>query len=176
MGYFSALSGSAFKTAGNGRKLFFPWGILGHGYVVASETDFLRLRMQITIFMISALALTVASVAMLDLAQAYLVSAVVTPAIVVFYAGWMTCLLPRLDVSDEYLSLEESMVAQALGHNAATLWLLEISSLVLVCAGASVCFYHPANWLAGAGSVFFFGLCATAFGFMLVARTRRAAP
>jgi hypothetical protein len=36
MGYFDALTSNAFKTAPDGRKLFFPWGVLGRGYVLAS--------------------------------------------------------------------------------------------------------------------------------------------
>ena len=55
MGYFDALTSSAFKTADDGGKLFFPWGTLGRGYVLGSDEDYLRLRRQIKIFMIAAL-------------------------------------------------------------------------------------------------------------------------
>jgi len=32
-----------FKTCRNGRKLFFPWGWLGRGYIIFSDEDFERL-------------------------------------------------------------------------------------------------------------------------------------
>jgi hypothetical protein len=38
-----------FHTTENGRRLFFPWGGRGSGYVVASEQDYARLRKQIKI-------------------------------------------------------------------------------------------------------------------------------
>ena len=44
MGYFDALTSGYFKTAPDGRKLFFPWGVLGRGYAIDSEQDYERLR------------------------------------------------------------------------------------------------------------------------------------
>src|SRR6266496_3352884 len=142
MGYFDALTSSAFKTADNGRKLFFPWGTLGRGYVLGSDADYVRLRGQIKVYMIAALGLIVVSGAL----QSYVVSAVVLPVLIGFYAVWMAYLLPRLGASDERLSLEESMMSQALGHNATMLWLLEISSLTFVGVGAFIFVFDPANW------------------------------
>ena len=43
MGYFDALTSSYFKTTPDGRKLFFPWGVLGRGYTIDSEQDYERL-------------------------------------------------------------------------------------------------------------------------------------
>jgi hypothetical protein len=171
MGYFDALISSAFKIADDGRKLFFPWGTLGRGYVLGSDEDDVRLRRQIKIFMIAALGLIVMSGAL----QSYLVSAAAMPVLIGFYAVWMAYLLPRLGASDERLSLEESMMSQALTHNATTLWLLEIGSLAFVGAGAFIFIFDPANWLTGISSMLFFGLCAAVFAFMLVVRSRPAA-
>jgi hypothetical protein len=36
MGYFDVLTVGCFKTAQDERKLFFPWGILGRGYIIPS--------------------------------------------------------------------------------------------------------------------------------------------
>jgi hypothetical protein len=106
--------------------------------------------------------------------QSYLLSAVVASVLIGFYAVWMAYLLPRLGASDERLSLEESMMSQALGHTATVLWLLEIGSLALVGAGAFIFVFDPANWLTGIGSMLFFGLCAAVFAFMLAVRSRQA--
>jgi hypothetical protein len=173
MGYFDVITGGAFKTDDDGRKLFFPWGTLGRGYVLGSDQDDLRLRGQIKIFMIAALGLIVVSAALQSCS--YLVSLAVTPVLIGFYALWMAYLLPRLGASDERLSLQESMMSQALGHNATTLWLLEIGSLAFVGIGACIFIFDPANWLTGIGSMLFFGLCAAVFAFMLVVRSRQAA-
>jgi hypothetical protein len=171
MGYFDALTSSAFKTTDDGRKLFFPWGTLGRGYVLGSDEDDSRLRGQIKIFTIAALGLIIASGTL----QSYLVSIIVAPVLIGFYALWMAYLLPRLSASDERLSLKESVIAQALGHNATVLWLLEIGSLAFVGGGAFIFVFDPGNWLTGIGSMLFFGLCAAVFTSMLVVRSRRAA-
>jgi hypothetical protein len=173
MGYFDAITSSAFKTADDSRKLFFPWGTLGRGYVLGSDEDYVRLRGQIKLFMIAALNLIVVSVALQS--YSYLVSVAVTPVLIGFYAVWMAYLLPRLGVSDERLSLQESMRSQALGHSATVLWLLEIGSLAFVGTGAFIFIFDPANWLTGISSMLFFGLCAAVFAFMLAVRSRRAA-
>jgi hypothetical protein len=55
MGYFDFLTSSYFKAGRDGRKQFFPWGILGDGYTIASEQDYLRLQQQIKIYMIVSL-------------------------------------------------------------------------------------------------------------------------
>ncbi len=34
MGYFDGLTSGSFKTAEDGRRLFFPWGVLGSGYAL----------------------------------------------------------------------------------------------------------------------------------------------
>jgi len=44
MGYFEAIAASSFTTDSEGRHLFFPSGVLGKGYVVPTEHDYLRLR------------------------------------------------------------------------------------------------------------------------------------
>ncbi len=55
MGYFDTLSSSAFKTKDDGQKLFFPWGTLGHGYIIPSDAEFERLQYRyknVTVFSI----------------------------------------------------------------------------------------------------------------------------
>ena len=59
MGYFDGLTSGSFKTAEDGRKLFFPWGVLGRGYVLASEQDDARLRRQLKVYMMVSLALII---------------------------------------------------------------------------------------------------------------------
>ena len=44
MGYFDALTSGYFKTTPEGRKLFFPWGVLGRAYAIDSQQDYERLR------------------------------------------------------------------------------------------------------------------------------------
>ena len=169
MGYFDALTSGAFKTAKDGRRLFFPWGVLGRGYVLASEQDYERLHRQIKIFMIVALVLIVGTMT----AQLY-VGAAITVLLMAGYVVWTMYVLRGLQPSDEGLSLEESMTSQALTHNAGFLWAAAIGSFLFVAVGILMLIFAPDQWLIALASIIFFGLCAASIARMLVLRYRRA--
>ena len=83
MGYFDALTSGYFKTAPDGRKLFFPWGVLGRGYTIDSEQDYERLRRQVKAYTIVSLVLIVAVTAL----QAYVGAVVIGTLLIAFYLG-----------------------------------------------------------------------------------------
>jgi len=170
MGYFDALTSGSFKTAQDGRRLFFPWGIWGRGYAMASEQDYERLRQQMKTYYIVSLVLIIGSVA----AKIYVASIIVGALLLGFYLVWMRSLLPRLQPSGERLSLQESMTNQARTHNVVVLWLLEIAVLAFVCGGILILVFDPSNWLIALPSIGFFGLCAVAITRMLLLRRANA--
>jgi Ca2+/Na+ antiporter len=170
MGYFDALTSSCFETAQDGRKLFFPWGVWGRGYVVASEQDYERLRRQVKAYMVVALVPIIVTAAL----RAYVGALVIAMLLVVFYLVWMRFLLRGLLPSDERLSVQDSMTAQARAHSAAGLWLLEIGALAFVGLGIVIIVIDPGNWLIALGSIVFFGFCAGVGARMLVLRRRAA--
>jgi hypothetical protein len=104
MGYFDALTSGAFKTDKDGRRLFFPWGVLGRGYVLASERDYERLQRQIKIYIIVALVLIIGT----GLLEAYIWSVIAVALLTAFYVVWAKYLLRGLQPSDERLSLERA--------------------------------------------------------------------
>src|ERR1700680_138244 len=105
MGYFDALTSSAFKTTPDGRKLFFPWGAMGRGYEIGPEQDYETLRWRIKLWIIVALGLMWAASQLLG----FLASFIVTAAMLAFYLGWMWYLLRSLRPSAERLTVRESM-------------------------------------------------------------------
>ena len=170
MGYFDALTSGYFKTAPDGRKLFFPWGVLGRGYTIDSEQDYERLRRQVKAYTIVSLVLIVGVTAL----QAYVGAVVIGALLIAFYLGWMRYLLRGLQASDERLSLQDSMTSQARAHSATGLWLLQIGALVFVALGILILVVDPDNWLTAFGSIVFFGLCAGFAARLLVLRRRAA--
>ena len=168
MGYFEGLTSSSFKITQDGRRLFFPWGVLGSGYALASEQDYQRLRRRLKAYMIVTLVLIIGSGSF----QGYIVSVVVVVLLLTFYLVWMWHLLRRLKVADERLSLQESMTSGAQAHGVVVLWLLEIASLVFVCGGIFMFIVDPNQWLVALAGIFFFGLGAVVFARMLVLRRR----
>jgi hypothetical protein len=172
MGWFDALTSGSFKTAPDGSKLFFPWGIWGRGYAVTSEQDYERLRQQMKTYYIVSLPLIIGSA----VAKIYVAAIIIAALLLGFYLVWMRSLLPRLQPSDERLSLQESMTSQARQYSAMGLWLLEVAALAFVCGGILILIFDPSNWLIALPSIGFFGLCAVAFARMLFLRGRAGTP
>jgi len=168
MGYFDALTSSAFKTTQDGRRLFFPWGVCGRGYVIGSELDYERLRGRIKIFLIVGMALMLGTVAL----HTYLVGLLVLAALYVFYLAWTRYLLHGLQPSDERLSLRERMTSQAREQSQILLWVAEICSIVLVAASIFIFAFDPDKWLVATAGLVLFGLCSASITSMLVLRRR----
>ncbi len=165
-GYFDALISGYFKTARDGRKLFYPWGAMGRGYVISSDEDYERLRRRIKIYQIVSLLAVVGAVAV----KFYLVAFVIAGLSIAFYRAWTPHLVRGLQPSDERLSLQESMAMQARAHGAVGLWLLEIVALMFVATGVVMLVVAPDKRLIALTSIVFFGACAAAFAHMLVLR------
>jgi len=170
MGYFEGLTSSSFKTTQDGRRLFFPWAVLGGGYIITSEQDYQQLRQQVKVYLIVSLVGTLAVASF----QGYIVSLFVMALSLTFYAFWMWHLLRRLEVSDERLTLQESMTSGAQGHGMVVLWLLEVVSLAFVCGGIFMLVVDPKQWPVALASILLFGLGAAKFARMLVLQRRSA--
>jgi hypothetical protein len=169
MGYFDAVTSSAFKTTEDGRRLFFPWGVLGRGYVL-SERQYEKLQKQVRIYMIVTLVLIIAMVILKE----HLATAIVVAFLIGFYLIWMKFVLPELQPVEERLSLEESMTSQAVRHNPVMLWFMTIVSFAFVAMGVFVLIIDRANWWIGLGCIVFFGLCALMMTRMLMLRRQQA--
>jgi hypothetical protein len=169
MGYMDALISGYFKTTQDGGKLFLPWGVLGRGYVIASEQDFKRLQRLIKVYMALSLVLIIGS----GWLQPYWGGFAIAALLVVSYAIWVQFVLRRLQPSQERLSLKESVAAGARAHSDASLWLLEIAALAFVGAGILILIVDPHNRLIALACIAFFGLAAVKFTIQLIQRRRR---
>ncbi|MEO8321287.1 MAG: hypothetical protein ABI561_23520 [Bradyrhizobium sp.] len=170
MGYFDGLTSGGFKTAQDGRRFFFPWGIFGRGYAIASERDYLRLRQQVKAYMVATLVLVIAS----GIYDPYLAPLATGVLLVGFYLTWMWRVLPRLKRSDEKLSMRESMTSQAHAHGPVVLWLLEIGSIALFVASVVMMVFDPGSMLTGLACTVFFGFCTAKISRLLMLNYRTA--
>jgi hypothetical protein len=165
LGFFDALVSSTFKTGADGRKLFFPWGAMGKGYAIASEQTYQRLKRQIKTWTVVSFVLILGT-NLFDFRWGIGAAAL----LIALYVGWVLYLLRYLQVSNESLSLNESIKSQALAHHDWVLWLLGAGALVFVICGIIILIIDPSKWLAGVGGIVFFGLCAAVSLRMLVIR------
>ena len=162
-GYFNALVSGYFKPAADGRMLYFPWGIVGKGYVIPSQQKYDRLHRDLKIYQVGSLIVIVALAAM-----GWLLGCIIaTVVLVALYAIWALYQTRGLAPSDERISMRENMAKQAQLHGARGLWVLEIIALVFVAGGVAMLAIDPSQWLAALGSIVFFGGCAVVFARML---------
>jgi hypothetical protein len=168
MGYFDALTTSSFKTAQDGTRLFFPWGIRGSGYRIPSEENYLRLRRQIKAYLMVSLVLIIVSGPLLGYPRSFAIAAL----LIGFYLVWVRQALRGLTKSSERLTLQESMTSQAVAHNPVVLRLLQIASIVFVVCGALMLFADSRSRLIGLLAILFFGACGVFITRMITLRRR----
>jgi hypothetical protein len=172
MGYFDGLTSGSFKTAQDGRRLFFPWGYLGRGYVLASDQDADRLRRQLKTYYIVMLVGIVGTSGF----HAFITSAVVAGLCIIFYALWARRQVANLQPAGEAMSFRDSSASQARAFGPRALWLLEICSLLFVAGGIFMYVDDPANRTMALFTTIFFGCCAASIGYMIVIRRQAPSP
>ncbi len=161
------LSSGYFQKARDGRMLFYPWGALGRGYVVASPKDEERLRRWIKVYIGAMLALLMGA----GMSSQYVAGAVIAVVALIFYYVWARYYLTRgLPPADEKMRLREAMIAQAMSYSWATLWSLELIALVLAGMGVFVLVIEPAEWLMSGACIAMFAPVAAFFAWMMMLR------
>lgn len=157
MGYFDGVAASSFKTDEQGNTVFFPWGILGKGYILPEDKkDSIRRSFKHHVILILTLAI--------GCSLFFNIYALVLGLLLYYigYAFWVNRLTKVLTVSTGSLTFADARESSARAHNTATLWFLEIVSLLLVIAGIYVLITMPQKWIVGLSSVLFFG-----YGFLV---------
>jgi hypothetical protein len=143
MSTFDFLTRGSIQVAPDGRRVFFPWGVIGRGYVISSEVNCERLRQHKAIGFLAGLALASGAVHFLGLLAGLIVVLAFT---VVDYARWRYQ-FGTLQPPAERLSLRESFILQARARSAASLRLLIFFSIVFVAIGIAPLAIDPAgNW------------------------------
>jgi hypothetical protein len=171
LGYLDGLNSTRFKTARDGRQLFFPWGYLGHGYVMAAQSDGARLRRQLNIYHRASLVLIVAVVS----AGNYVVAAIIAAVVLIFYAIWSRHQAAGLQPAEETMSFREASMSQARAYGPRYLWAMEIGALLFVVAGIFIYATDPTGGPIALLAVAFFGFCAVVFAYLLIIRGRTSA-
>jgi hypothetical protein len=169
MGYFNALTECCFKTAQDGRKLFFPWGTLGRGYIIETQQDYERLERQVRLYMSLVLPSAIGASGLFTYFGLFTVT-----LLVAFWAIGTSIWLHRakrgLQPSKERLSLQENMTTQALALGAGGVWLLLVMALAFVVGGIFLLTIDPRKWLIALATIIFSGVGAAFFAAMLVLR------
>lgn len=165
MGYFDGLADAVFKKDASGNNLFYPWGVLGAGYIIESEEK----KNQIRGFYKKMYMVMLPAIIIIQVAVGFWPNLILLPIYYVWYYFSSKKMTKGLKKSSEKLGLLEAYKNSAKSHNLPTLIILELVSLGFLAAGI---------WLLsiGLGSVAvyfcvaFAVLCVAAIGYMIFAK------
>jgi hypothetical protein len=180
MGFFDAMTGffddrtnRSIKIAVDGQKLYFPFGAMGRGYVIASEADIARLRWRDKALFIGAILTTPIACSL-----SFPIGMFVVAAYSICAFCWELYALHRMQPANERryarLSLREILAAKANVCGLEELWMLVIAALAFVAGGLFLLHIDPNHWLGATAAIVFSGAGAFVFGCMLILRDRTA--
>lgn len=165
MGYWEGIYRTYLKPNESGTVIFYPWGIMGKGYMLESKTIEGRVRN----FIKASFFVSMLIVIVVQLALGSLANVLVFPIYLLCYQLAVSRLVRGLALSTEKLNLRETYSSSANAFGLPTLIALEIGSLGFVAAGIFIIKYAHAV-LAGVAGILFFGLCSIAYAYMILKR------
>lgn len=169
MSYFDALAAGAFKTDGEGRHVFFPWGSAGTGHVIPGEEDRERVHRALVR---THQAAHLAGVPLTLLAPLWLSFLLIPPSLIV-YAAWVRRRTAGWETSRERLSLDESLAIQARLHRKWVPWLFLGLSLVFTLDALRILATDSENRLV-AGANLLVSAAFVVFSWRMLRASRRA--
>lgn len=153
----------------DGRWIFYPYGILSRGFVLANNEKHVQLRRFVKRHLvIVAVALFVPAV---TVGPAFV--ALTVPPMLLWYALAVRRLTRGLPFAQERLALRDNIRAHARRYTLSDLWTLEITFLLFVAAGLWILVAQPENWLVGVVSILAGAACALAVWLMIGTRWRQ---
>jgi hypothetical protein len=164
MGYFDALTSASFKVASDGRKLFYPWGFLGRGYLVPNDDEFDQLRRSYKTIWVVIFILVFATVVLFEVPLLPL-------AAWVFYLIWLLIWIRTktrgLSPVKEKLTYGEALSSETSKLSSGFLWFFEILSLVFIVYGVILLIVEPSQRLISIGIIALFTFTAIIYARMI---------
>ena len=160
MGYFDAITSKSFKSDADGNTVFFPYGILGKGRVVADldSTEQVK-KLLVRFYMEGFGTIFLGSIA------GFIWMILAAPFLFLWYDLGIKKILKDASISDSRLSIRESMQNVALGMNKYLLWFFVLGSFLFVALSIFIVI-DTGELLYGLGGIFF-AVCGSVYLFML---------
>jgi len=168
--YSDLLTTGYIKTGVDGRKIFYPWGMLGNGYVFPSNDAYERLNDLLKIFTVVAITFVLPPTS----AGNYLAATIMFVLTMAFYWSWMRFELPRLQRTQEKLTYRMSFTNFARLLPGWLVWVELILSLAFMAGGIAILITQPTQWMTGLVGILLFGTLAVMSAVALVLRRRLA--
>jgi hypothetical protein len=167
MDYFDGMTDGKFKTDGQGRALFYPWGVLGKGYILPDQSKKQQIRKFVKLYCTFFWPVILAAL----IFTGWKFAVVVLFVMLFYYRLETSKFLEGVPSTDERLTLKESYANSARSHNLWSLWMIAIFSVLFLSSSIAILIRNKNAWIFGLVSVVFFGASAFVHGYMIKVKT-----
>jgi len=172
MGYFDGLAEAIFKKTSDGRSIFYPWGILGKGYIVPDAMT----KQKLINFTKRQYIVLLPFVIGVGVFVGWIWACVLLPVYFLWYLFAISKMTEGLQVTNTKLKISQSLRNSAMFHNIILVWFMFVFSILFVLGSIAILsglVTSSDGYLVGLLGFLFFGLCSIAFGYMIKSRKHK---
>jgi hypothetical protein len=166
--YSDLLTTGCIKTGADGRKIVYPWGRYGNGYIIPSNDAYERLNDLLKIYIVVGIWLLLP----ITIPGQYAFAAIIMALWLALYWIWMRFELRGLERTQERLTFREGFTNIARLMPRWLLWVEVTLAVVLVASAILTLIIEPGKWMIAFAGIVFFGLGMVMFIAMLVMQRR----
>ena len=170
MGYFDGLASAIIKKDKDGNAVYYPWGVLGKGYVLPSAERETEIKNMVILFY--QLFFGVFFVHLFLLKNA-LIFALLVLALVIWFLVKSKQLTKDCPKSGEKLTLKEGYTNSAKAHNKTVLWILLVVAVIATLGGIALLFTSKL-FISGLIMTLLFGTSSAAIYYMIQVKNKQA--
>ena len=170
MGYFDGLASGIIKKDKDNNPVYYPWGILGKGYVLPSAERETEIKNMVILFY--QLFFGVFFVHLFLLKNA-LIFALLVLALVIWFLVKSKQLTKDCPKSGEKLTLKEGYTNSAKAHNKTVLWILLVVAVIATLGGIALLFTSKL-FISGLIMTLLFGTSSAAIYYMIQVKNKQA--
>ncbi len=169
MGYFDGLASGIIKKDVNNNSVYYPWGILGKGYVLPNAERESAIKKMVILFYQLFLALFAFFFIIFKNLPIFGVG---TIGLTIWFLYQSKQLTKDCPVSTEKLTLKEGYTNSAKAHNKTVLWIL-LGVSILFTLGAVALVFNRKTLLLGLFFTPLFGACSWAIYYMIQVKNKQ---
>ena len=170
MGYFDGLASGIIKKDKDNNPVYYPWGVLGKGYVLPSAERETEIKNMVILFY--QLFFGVFFVHLFLLKNA-LIFALLVLALVIWFLVKSKQLNKDCPKSGEKLTLKEGYTNSAKAHNKTVLWILLVVAVIATLGGIALLFTSKL-FISGLIMTLLFGTSSAAIYYMIQVKNKQA--
>ena len=169
MGYFDGLASAIIKKDKDNNPVYYPWGVLGKGYVLPDAARETTIKNMVILFYQLFLGLFFVHLFVL---KNILIFAILTLILIAWFLFKSRQLTKDCPKSDEKLTLKEGYTNSAKAHNKTVLWILLVVAVIATLGGIALLFSSKL-FLMGLIMTLLFGASSVAIYYMIQVKNKQ---